>query len=49
MLDLGDDVAGGLAWMEASGRLIRDWVDVFNQRWEEIHQVTVRASQMLRQ
>lgn len=49
MLDLGDDVAGGLAGMEASGPLIRDWVDAFNQRREEIHQVTVRASQTLRQ
>lgn len=49
MLDPGDDVAGGLAWMEASERLIRDWVDVFNQWLEEIHQVTARASRMLRQ
>lgn len=47
MLDLGDDVAGG--WMEASGPLIRDWVDVFNQWLEEIHQVSVRASLVLRQ
>lgn len=49
MLDLGDDVVGGLARMEASGRVIRDWVDVFNQWLEEIHQVAARASQTLRQ
>lgn len=49
MLDLGGDVAGGLARMEASGPLIRDWVDAFNQWLEEIHQVAVRASQMLGQ
>lgn len=49
MLDLGGDVAGGLAWMEASGPLIRDWVDAFNQWLEEIHRVAVRALQTLGQ